>query len=95
MTRVEVESILGTPGDHTTGPTTIDSRVLMFGWFGSPPQAADAVDWQADDVCISVAFDASGRQVGSVCGGNHRIEQSLFDNLLWRAKRQWRRWFPE
>jgi hypothetical protein len=23
-----------------------------------------------------------------------RVKQTPFDNLLWRAKRQWYRWFP-
>jgi hypothetical protein len=26
---------------------------------------------------------------------NNRLMQSPLDNLLWRAKRQWHRWFPE
>jgi hypothetical protein len=94
MTQAEVESILGTPGDYTTGPTSgPGGRIRMFVW---PPEGASKlVAWQADDVCITVAFDASGRHLGCMREINNRIEQSSFANLLWRLKRQWHRWFTE
>jgi hypothetical protein len=54
----------------------------------------DACVWSTDTGTVLVRFEPSGgaRQVGYVI--HARQQQSPLENLLWRAKRQWRRWFP-
>jgi hypothetical protein len=50
--------------------------------------------WVSDSAIISVIVD-DAEHVVEMYASNRRMTQSFFDNLLWRAKRQWRRWFPE
>jgi hypothetical protein len=92
MTRAEIEASLGPPGDHTTGPTRPTGR--DHGVDGSGLVCASVAHWFTDDGWIAVEFDAKGRVRGWSWRGTKRAEQSPLDNLLWRAKRQWRRWFP-
>jgi hypothetical protein len=50
--------------------------------------------WESDSIGISITIDDSGSVVDR--GGlPRRTTQGQLDNLLWRAKRQWHRWFPE
>jgi hypothetical protein len=50
--------------------------------------------WQADTCDFTVILDSSGAVTMSGACPQKRLEQSPLDNLIWRAKRQWRRWFP-
>jgi hypothetical protein len=92
MTLDQVERILGHPGDSTTGLTFPIYRASIDDW---QPVGTTLIDWTSDNVWMTVAFDSSGRVVRFVCSENVRISQGPLDNLLWRAKRQWHRWFPE
>jgi hypothetical protein len=92
MGRADVEAILGHPGDSTTGLTFPIYRELIDDW---PPVGTTLIDWTSDSVWITVAFDSSGRVVRCVCSENVRISQGPLENLLWRLKRPWHRWFPE
>jgi hypothetical protein len=50
--------------------------------------------WQGDTANIYVTFWPEG----AVCptfSPLRKIEQSRLDNLVWRVKRQWQKWFPE
>jgi hypothetical protein len=93
LTRAEVESRLGSQGDHTTGPTRRTGG--GYGVEGSGLVCASVAQWLSDDGSIVVEFDLKGRVCGWSCEPTQRVEQGPLDNLLWRAKRQWRRWFPE
>jgi hypothetical protein len=100
MTWTEVEAILGPPGDYSTG--------LLRGPHGCPQSsyhdlamlisevAEGGALWLSDTGQAEVWFDNRGRVVDdpfiNECA---REPQGPLDNLLWRAKRQWRRWFPE
>ena len=91
--REQVYAVIGPPGDYRTGPTDLDfnhpaSTVTMFG---------EPMDWWYTDTRVySVQFDpSSGLVVSSGWDWNKRIPQTRMENLLWRAKRQWHRWFPE
>jgi hypothetical protein len=95
MSRAEVEAILGPPGDYSTGPTNSfhpvsvisnDLRRVEIGPY--------AFDWRSDDLSVHVLFIDS-RVVVADAYTNKLVAQSPLDNLLWRAKRQWHRWFPE
>jgi hypothetical protein len=52
------------------------------------------VTWSGDVGELSVCFGADGTQ-SSYFWAVSRLPQGPLDNLLWRAKRQWHRWFPE
>jgi hypothetical protein len=48
----------------------------------------------ADAVVAYFSFDESGRVECRTFSPNDPPEPKPLDILLWRAKRQWRRWFP-
>jgi hypothetical protein len=98
MSRAEVEVIVGPPGDYTTGPThlaNIGRRLVIS--FGDDGQllSLDIAGWIADSAIICVGFNRSGVVEWKNLDDNSRLPQSEFDSVLWRAKRQWRKWFPE
>jgi hypothetical protein len=92
MSRTEVEAIFGAPGDYTSGPT--DYRVDTAPQFASTAGYTFGI-WNTDTSSVGVVFDAEDRVSDSWFCVGKRLEQGALDNLLWRAKRQWRRWFPE
>jgi hypothetical protein len=96
MNRSEVEKILGAPGDYRTGPTEPSDFGGGKGRGSSDPVEATAVSfrWEGDTVDLSVDFGASGNVTGAFFEGRVRTDHGLIGNLLWRAKRQWQRWFP-
>jgi hypothetical protein len=73
-----------------------------LGWFAYPnflpvegvPTTGMQANWFCDSCRICVVVDDAGRVRDSYVY-NRRLTQGPLDNLLWRAKRQWRRWFPE
>jgi hypothetical protein len=106
MTQADVEAILGPPGDSRTGPTLFGSPTerhdlvplsrILSEW----PEPVDPCSylhciWASDSVQIEVGFHTKMGAYRATCRPLRSGNQSVFDNLLWRAKRQWRRWFPE
>jgi hypothetical protein len=94
MGRVEVEAILGLPGDYTTGPAS-EYRSLNdpIGFF-SVPGTHQSV-WTTDEGKVLVGYDANDQTVDAQFKYLGIEHQGPVDNLLWRLKRQWHRWFPE
>jgi hypothetical protein len=99
MTRAEVAAILGPRGDFRTKesiflePPTVD-RVIHYPPPGPPIVVYD--QWIGDSHVASIAFSpVSGLVEAKWFMVNVPIEQSDFDIVLWRLKRQWHRWFPE
>ena len=86
MSRVEVECILGPPGDYTTHPT--------YGYVGSGPwePRPGEKSWKADEAVIEVQFDGTNKVVDMSFSGNVARPANGSEVLLWYAKRQWRRW---
>jgi hypothetical protein len=82
-TRAEVEEIMG-PGTPVSYP-------------GEPPGQV-TLEWESDRGCLWVDFDASGKKVGGTgelfASPIEHSDDGLFDGLIRRAKRQWRKWFP-
>jgi hypothetical protein len=109
MTRTEVEAILGPPGDYRSGlgetgygstenmvwtpdPATELVRTLP-NWSRIPDDQRLWASWLGDSFGIGIAVDESG-SVADKVGCPRRTTRGLLDNLLWRLKRQWHRWFP-
>jgi hypothetical protein len=88
MSQSDVEGILGgPPGDYRTVPTKE--------WMLKPYRPGEEPKtWQGDTGDIQVVFSPDGAHQPRFRQAQ-RIEQSLLDDILWRAKRQWKRWFPK
>jgi hypothetical protein len=96
MSLAEVEAILGPPGDYRTGPTAYEEV--------GPTEEYDPtrMEWWTDTLLIDIDFDETGplerggtqRAAKAWVDPCTRVPQGPLDNLLWRAKRQWHRWFP-
>jgi hypothetical protein len=100
MTRAEVEVILGPAGDYTTRPAElVDGPDLSYVLLKAQSESCRDgrgvfLMWTADSGVIGVAFHSERASGAAFCPVNG-IKQDARENLLWRAKRQWRRWFPE
>ncbi len=110
MTIAEAEAILGPPGDFSSGPLkyTQDSPRGRSNGAAAPrdfqlssrlSRATESqwepVEWR-NDHRIAFVYVGSGELVRYAWFEEvERIDQSSVDNLLWRAKRQWQKWFPE
>jgi hypothetical protein len=98
MSRAEVEAILGTPGDHRTGASYTEPHISIgmpsaedwFNVFAADSDPAWPV-WKGDTMEIQVHFSDSGHATQKSRQTAHLWEQTSLDNLLWRAKRLWRR----
>jgi hypothetical protein len=111
MSRAEVETILGPPGDYSSGPLEYARETLYrFSSSGPPPtgdfvlsspvtilggDAWDRVEWRSDRQILCVYFLRSGHVIARGFWDVAPMAQSPLHNLLWRVKRQWHRWFPE
>jgi hypothetical protein len=51
--------------------------------------------WKDDAGVIVVHLDESGLVESSRYNSCNKSAQTGVGNLIWRAKRQWHRWFPE
>ena len=99
MSKAEVEAILGPAGDFATEETVLVSNLSNpFDEVGSSmisPISGGVAMWQDDRAVIVV----SASSAGNVCYASYypaqRVDHGPLGNFLWRAKRQWRRWFPE
>jgi hypothetical protein len=106
MTRDEVCAVVGPPGDYSSGPLMDAASLIACN--GGPRDAEDyrppstdtatgeiveRVEWRTDNAIASVFFRPTGEVRDKYLSAVWRIGQSPVENLLWRAKRQWRRWF--
>jgi hypothetical protein len=99
MTRPEVEALLGKPWCQVGGG--VSSGLLggvapahpdwgVFSWDdpeSPPPEHGGST--------VSVSFDVFGRVSRKYSETFVVRERFSIHSLLWRAKRQWRSWFPE
>jgi hypothetical protein len=90
MSRAEVEAILGPPGDYRNGPSR-EFRQAVF----TPLYPDQDLEWVGDDGWGHIICDSSGHVLETRFYSTLRAKQTAFENLLWRLKRQWHRWFPE
>lgn len=98
MSAAEAEAILGPLGIYFTGPVEYDldnidsfmkglNEPLRTGEFGH------SECWNSDAATIVLRFDA-GKVARKLYVSSRRADRGLFDDLLWRVKLRWRRWFP-
>jgi hypothetical protein len=91
MSKLEVMSILGPPGDYRTGPTQADGYKT---WILTDRSTGGDEWWKGDSATARVSF-ASGDTVDSAyCESTQLQSQNPLSNLLWRVKRQLHRWSP-
>jgi hypothetical protein len=109
MTRAEVEAILGPPGDYATVPfdigsgSEVDPSDVYVYCLVAPLPLSSSDDssrvracWCGNDRLIMIAYDGPNGGVEALSSTHLRKwDQSPLANLLWRARRQWHRWFPE
>jgi hypothetical protein len=101
MSRAEVDSILGPPGDYSSGPlqyagspggpTVAFTPTALEPFVGI---ALERVEWRGDRHIVWVYFEPDGNVLHKRTREVGRTNQSLLENFFWRAKRQWQRWFP-
>jgi hypothetical protein len=103
MIQSEVYAIFGPPGDYTTGPiveggiterTTDDTCTLVVWPIPHFPLPICEV-WETDGAQMEVMYSASGELMFSYWISQDKTSQSPLEDLLWRTKRQWRKWFPK
>jgi hypothetical protein len=92
MSRAEVYTVLGPPGEYSTG----DAKASGL---PEPPmltedlrQAISLEEWFGDRAAIGVYFDGAGNVTSARCWLLKPIDHGPLGNLLWRLK-HWRRWF--
>jgi hypothetical protein len=92
MTRAQVESIVGPPGDFTTGRLVFDPGSIPW-----PPisrcSGETVLEWTADTGWGLVRFNHDETVNGALFYPGFLHEQSTYENVRWRIERQWRRWF--
>jgi hypothetical protein len=71
-----------------------DAREHLFVLRSDYGPGLERLTWLGDDGDIFVWFSPEGVWSHGMTS-SEKIVQSPLDNLLWRAKRQWRKWFPE
>jgi hypothetical protein len=92
MSRAEVEAILGPPGDYST----VDSEGLGVSDVGFDHSGSQdvTVAWVSDGADVWVFLNPMGKVVGKQYIPLRAVDRGPLGNLLWRAKRLWRKWIP-
>jgi hypothetical protein len=107
MGRAEVETILGPPGDHGSGPEVSDPFESLYVssadftnvHFGPSrimfsPGCCDFAIWEGETFGVQVCYDQWDRVILSDFRSIKRRTLSPLDYLVWRGERQWRKWLP-
>jgi hypothetical protein len=91
----EVEAVLGPPGNYADGPIMGSAITEFSGESRAVNRNRPAWQWVSDTAIIEMYADEHGKVRRRAFTPMHRVPRSPLDNLLWRAKRQWRKWFPK
>jgi hypothetical protein len=89
-TREKVEAALGPPGDYRTGPT---ANVAQYA--PAAVQGCTTFKWQGDRITIYIQMTKGGEVFDMQATPAFPVDNNPVESVLWRAKRQWHRWFPE
>jgi hypothetical protein len=94
MTPSDVETILGPAGDYRTGPTEECGKTAAA-WLSAKRESrvhrCYGDWWESDSAAIFVQMDPEGDILKEYTPCTLKGPLEVF---LWRAKRQWRKWFP-
>jgi hypothetical protein len=111
VSRAEVESLLGPPGDYRTGlgesneSFSSGSGGLVFAhWI--PDETAEGFEREfgksdatravwVGDTYAMAIYFSSDRPLYFYSFKRRKLPQGPIDQLRWRAERLWRKWFPE
>jgi hypothetical protein len=109
MPLAEVEAILGPPGDYRTVPTAPASFLDLLQGTARPTQAGsdshfferqeftfdvpNYQHWSGNTGDVDVYLNSKGVALAHFQPAQ-RLPQSALENLVWRARRHWRKWFP-
>jgi hypothetical protein len=93
MSRAEVEEILGQPGDYTTGPTSINEQEGVLRSVERIDTNGVWICWATDEAKIMLFIDFYDHTLIKTFEHATRERQAPIDNILWRVRRQWRKWF--
>jgi hypothetical protein len=97
LTRAEVESVLGPPGDYRTAPVEYNPLELLAGGSAESAGAGYTVEedcWRGEAFVIGVGYGHGGRVRSHWEAAALNPKPGPLATLVWRAKRQWHRWFP-
>jgi hypothetical protein len=91
----QVEAILGPSGDFTSRRSVGLMQDIVPCETSWPPPPRAYQEWTTDEHYVLVGFSPDSGLVSQIeFGDTNLLRQPALDNLLWRAKRQWHRWFP-
>jgi hypothetical protein len=107
MSQAEVEALLGPPADLSSGPL-LDNGYVDCVPDGPRPLGEyrpscresmsglewDRAEWRSDTHVARVRYLPPGTVYDASITDVRRPDQAPLENLVWRAKRQWHRWFP-
>jgi hypothetical protein len=87
MSRAQIDTLLGGPGDFTTRATCVSASAEPA-WEGAPEAWLGAATeaWRGDEGTIWVAFDASGRVAAKRFQPGERCEPSRLEKFLRRLR---------
>ncbi len=100
MSREEAVAIMGCPpGSYNTGETDVTDPVVFIlndddAFKPVNPRCAYRNVWYTDTGNFSVELDESGKVLARRGLLVQRVTDNPLANFFYRAKRQWRRWFP-
>jgi hypothetical protein len=97
MSRAEVYAVLGPPGDYRTAPVEYNLLELLAGGSAESAGTGYTVEedcWRGDAFVIGVGYGHDGRVRNHSRADALKPKPGPLATLLWRAKRQWHRWFP-
>jgi hypothetical protein len=92
MTQSEVEALLGPPGDYTTMDTDLGGTATMD--VDHSGGQYRPVVWRSERANVFVHLNPRGEVVGKGYFPVQAVDHGPLGNVLWRAKRQWQKWFP-
>jgi hypothetical protein len=96
MTNAEVETILGPRGDYSTvnvAASALDQVEILPDT--THAQGVAAWHWLTDFGELSVTFDDSGHVLRGWYAPMREVNDTTWNKLVYKVKRQWHRWFPE
>jgi hypothetical protein len=95
MSLAEIEEILGPPGDSRTAPFIYIEIPHVITWSAPHEPSGTEYEWQGDSMRIAIEFSGPDARASRLTHWSRcRGAPGEMYTLIWRAKRQFQRWFP-